>query len=109
MVTIASGATWQEVAAGMQRHRDETIMAVRPPLPSNLKHLTLPLDLTGIPNQILSPQEIEITHLKVEDLAALLAKSELSAIDVITAYLRSAGLAQKLVSSRIFWFIRNCN
>lgn len=86
---------WQAVASKLQSHRDATIAALDPPLP------TLPSDLpsnvTGIPKQILSESELYITELPVEELIPKLANGELKAVDVTKAYLRRAGLAGLLV------------
>jgi hypothetical protein len=96
-VTTASGATWQEVAAGMQKHRDSTLLAIRPPLPKDLNSRTIPLNVTGIPKQILTPKEVEITEAAVEVLVPLLAEGKLTAVEVANAFLRRAGVAQLLV------------
>lgn len=95
-VTIASGATWQEVAADRQAFRDATIAAIEPALP----------DITDIPQntillakKYLTPEEIEITESNVEELVPKLAAGSLSAVSVAKAFLRRAGLAQKAVCS----------
>jgi hypothetical protein len=94
-VTTASGASWQEVSADRIAHRDATISLLSPPL-SELP-AELPLNVTGIPAQILSADEIAITESPVEVLLPKLASGELSAEDVAKAFLRRAGLAGKLV------------
>ncbi|KAI1857504.1 hypothetical protein JX265_011239 [Neoarthrinium moseri] len=96
-VTIATGTTWQEVAADRQRHRDATIGALQPPLPE-LALKELPLNVTGLCQDTLSEQELAITGANVEDLAPKLASGEWSAASVTSAFLRRAGLAQKLVN-----------
>lgn len=93
-VTIASGATWQDVAADRQKHRDATIAAVEPTLP-NVQHL--PLNTIPLAKQVLTEEEIKITETTIEGLVAQLVKSELSAVSVTTAFLRRAGLAQLAV------------
>jgi len=95
-VTIASGATWQEVAADRQTHRDATIVAIKPSLPNITD---VPLNTILLANQLLTEEEIRITECTVEDLVPKLADGTLSAVDVIKAFLRRAGLAQKSVSS----------
>ncbi len=97
-VTIASGAIWQEVAADRQKHRDATISAIAPALP-DLKDI--PLNTIGIAKKVLTAEEIKITESLVEDLAALLAREDISAVTVVKAFLRRAGLAQKAVSAPI--------
>jgi amidase len=93
-VTIASGATWQEVALDRQAYRDATIALVEPAIP-DLNDL--PLNTLPIAEQVLTPEEIKITESTVEDLATSLAKGELSAVTVTKAFLRRAALAQKAV------------
>ncbi len=95
-VTTASGATWQEVAADRQKHRDATIAAIQPPIPD--VPAELPLNVTTIPKQLLTAEEVTITETPVEELVALLVGQKWTATEVIKAYLRRAGLAQKLVT-----------
>jgi len=94
-VTIASGATWQEVAADRQKHRDATLAAIEPALPDIPS--PPPLNTVSIAKEVLTAEEIKITESKVEELAPQLAKGELSAVTVVKAFLRRAALAQKLV------------
>ncbi|KAE9367152.1 amidase [Stipitochalara longipes BDJ] len=91
-VTISSGATWQEVAADRQKHRDATLSLLDPPLPS-VAHF--PLNTTPLAKQILTADEIKITETFVEDLLPQLAKGELSTVTLTKAFLRRAVLAQK--------------
>lgn len=95
-VTIASGATWQEVAADRQKHRDATIAAIEPNFPQ-IKDI--PLNTIPSAKQVLTPEEIEITESLVEELVVKLAKGSVSATEVIKAFLRRAALAQQAVSS----------
>ena len=93
-VTIASGATWQEVAADRQKYRDATLAAIKPYIPD----IPSPsLNTISIAKDILTKEEIKITESKVEELAPQLAQGELSAVTVVEAFLRRAALAQKLV------------
>jgi hypothetical protein len=96
LVTIASGATWQEVAADRQKHRDATIAAIEPAIPE-IKAEDVPLNTIGLAKQFLTPEEIAITESTVEELIPKLAKGELSSTTVIKAFLRRAALAQKAV------------
>jgi amidase len=93
-VTIASGATWEEVATDRQKHRDATISALDPPLPE-IKDV--PLNTIPLAKQVLTAEEIKITETLVEDLVVQLAKGEISCVTVTKAFLRRAGLAQKAV------------
>ncbi|KAI1383690.1 amidase [Hypoxylon trugodes] len=94
-VTIANGAKWQDVAADRQRHRDATIAEVRPPVP---EPETLPLNSTKTPAELLTKEEVEITSVNVEDLVKKIASGEWTSTAVINAFLRRAGLAQKLTN-----------
>ncbi|KAI1463022.1 amidase [Daldinia caldariorum] len=97
-ITIANGATWQDVAADRQRHRDATIAEIRPPVPE-LRKEDIPLNTTGIPKKLLTEQEIQITNADVEDLVKKITSGEWSSTTVTNAFLRRAGLAQKLTNS----------
>jgi hypothetical protein len=103
-VTITGGATWQEVAADAQRYRDTTIARVEPAIPDVPSEL--PLNVSGLPAQLLSPKENEITTLTTEQLIPKLAAGELSAVEVSKAFLRRAGLAQKLVCIHLPLIVR---
>jgi hypothetical protein len=100
-VTIASGATWQEVAADRQKHRDATISALDPPLPE-IKDV--PLNTIPLAKQVLTAEEVKITEMTVEDLVVQLAKGAISCVTVMKAFLRRAGLTQKAVRSLAFSF-----
>jgi amidase len=88
-------SSWQEVAARVQKHRDETIARVEPALAE--LDFEIPYNVTAIPRRVLTPRECEITELTVEELRARLDKGSLSAVETINAFLRRAALAQKLV------------
>lgn len=94
-ITTANGASWQDVAADRQRHRDATIASVSPPLTQPAE---IPLNTTGVPKSVLTAEELTITSSNVEDLIPKLASGEWSATAVIKAFLRRAGLAQQLTN-----------
>ncbi|KAI0889517.1 amidase [Annulohypoxylon maeteangense] len=96
-VTIANGATWQDVAADRQRYRDATIAEVHPPVPE-LKSEDIPLNTTGIPKKLLTEEEIKITGTNVEELVEKITSGEWTSTAVTKAFLRRAGLAQKLAN-----------
>ena len=87
--------TWQEVARTAQDHRDESINLVEPRIPD--VPTELPLDVTNLPKQFLSKSELDVTETSAEQLVASLAAGYYSSVDVTKAFLRRAGLAQKLV------------
>lgn len=96
-VTTASGASWQEVAADRQRHRDATIASLSPP-PPQISASDLPLDTTSVPRSTLTAGDLEITEKNVEDLIPLLASGKWSARTVIQAFMRRAAVAQQLAN-----------
>lgn len=88
--------SWQDIASAMKTHRDETIANVTPAVPDVPKDL--PLNVTSIPAKLLSKEEIQLTESAPETLLSSLASGELSCTALTTAFLRRAGLAQKLVN-----------
>lgn len=94
-VTIASGATWEEVAADRQEHRDRTIALIEPSLPEITE---IPTNTISVAHKILSKEEIDITQSLVEELIPKLANGALTSFEVVKAFMRRSGLAQKLVS-----------
>jgi hypothetical protein len=96
-VTISSGATWQEVAADRQKHRDSTLSLLDPPLPSIED---LPLNTIPLARKYLTAEELKITETSPENLISQLAKGSLSSVAVTKAFLRRAGLAQLAVRLR---------
>ena len=98
-ITIASGATWQEVAADRQSYQDATIASLEPALPSLAE---IPQNTIAIAKQILTEAEIRITEYTVEELVPKLAAGDLSAVEVVKAFMRRAGLAQKVVCLLFF-------
>ncbi|KAI1497874.1 acetamidase [Biscogniauxia marginata] len=96
-VTTAAGATWQEIAADRQRHRDASIAKLDPPLP-NLHAGDIPLNTTNLSKNLLTEEELTITETTVENLIEKLASGQWSSMTVVKAFLRRAGLAQKLVN-----------
>ena len=93
-VTIASGSTWQEVAADRQAYRDASIARLTPALPDIP---SIPLNAIPLAKQILTAAEVKITETTVEELVPKLATGELKATDVVKAFLRRAGVAQRAV------------
>ena len=93
--TTMSKPIWQDVARTAQQHRDASIARVKPAIPEVPSDL--PLDVTGLPKDLLSSQEVQITQATAEELVASIASGKLSSITVTEAFLRRAGLAQRLV------------
>lgn len=96
MPLIASQMSWQDVATAIQKHRDTTIAAVSPQIPE--VPTELPLNVTKLPSVLLSKDEISITEMAPEALLSSMAEGTLSATTVANAFLRRAGLAQKLTN-----------
>ena len=80
----------------MRQYRDETIAEISPKVPDAPSEL--PLDLTSIPRQLLSEDEVRITEQAPEELLSALASGQLTSTAVTTAFLRRAGLAQHLTN-----------
>lgn len=90
-----SNRSWQEVAATAQELRDNSISRIYPPVPDVPQDLAK--NVTGIPKQLLTTDEVLITETAPEELITALASGKISSTVVINAFLRRAGLAQKLV------------
>ena len=86
---------WQDIAKERETHRNEAVNQLQPPLP-HVPH-DLPVNVTKLPLSLLSAQEVRITETPTEDLLAALASAKLTSVEVTNAFLRRAGLAQKLV------------
>ena len=93
-----SKPTWQEVAKIAQKHRDDSIRRVEPPIPEIPEPDQLPLDRTDVPKYLLSTEEVVITQTAPEDLVASLASGKYTSTAVTVAFLRRAGLAQALAN-----------
>ena len=91
----AETPSWQLIAHQARLHRDDSIAQVQPPVPN--VPTSLPKDVTPLPKYLLLPEEVQITETSTEELLALIAKGELTSTEVTRAFLRRAGLAQKLV------------
>lgn len=102
---MAPTRTWQEVAKEAQLHRDASIAKVNPPVPD--VPAELPLDVTSLPRKLLTEREVEITETPAESLLASLATGKLKSVEVTNAFLRRAGLAQKLVGGSRWLRFRN--
>lgn len=76
--------------------RDGSLARVEPPL-GPLPD-PLPLNVTGVPRQLLTEEECEITETEPIALVEKISKGEYTSVAVTKAFLRRAALAQKLVS-----------
>jgi amidase len=90
-----SGKSWQDIAKIAQDLRDDSIAKVKPTVPD--VPLELPLNVSKLPGELLSEPEISITETTPEKLLDALAAGKLTSTEVTNAFLRRAGLAQKLV------------
>ncbi len=93
-----ASASWQEIAQAAQEHRDKSIVEVEPRL-AEIKYEDLPLNVTAIPRKQLSSFEIEVTETSPEKLVESLTTGKLTSTEVCNAFLRRAGIAQKLVTN----------
>ena len=88
--------TWKPLVAKAVKVRDDSLARIDPPLPK--LPARLPQDVTTIPAQVLTLQEVEITggH-DATSLAAAIASRKYTAETVARAFLRGAALAELLV------------
>lgn len=92
----SSKRAWAEIAEEAQNHRDTTIAALSltaPRVPASL-----PKDVLHLPEQLLDPSNLAITTLLPEELLQSLLAGRLSAVQVTTAYLQRAAVAQGLTN-----------
>lgn len=87
---------WQDVAARVQRARDVSIQQITPPIPEI--PATLPVNVTTMAKEFLTPAEQHLTELLPEELLSLLVSGKISSEEVTKAFLRRTGIAQKLVN-----------
>lgn len=87
---------WRGIAKTMQKHRDQTIAAIDPAVPEPPKDL--PLNVTGIPKELLSNDVVRITESRPEELVAQLAAGKTTSTAVTKAFLQRAGMASRLVN-----------
>ncbi|KAK4951202.1 hypothetical protein LTR10_010175 [Elasticomyces elasticus] len=95
-MTAGTKKSWQDISAAMIKHREETIAAINPAVPDPPKDV--PLNVTGIPAQLLPKDVISITETPTEHLLQKLASGELTSTAVTKAFLQRAGLASKLTN-----------
>ncbi|KAE8154674.1 amidase signature domain-containing protein [Aspergillus avenaceus] len=88
--------SWQDIAQGVQKTRDDSIARVEPALPALPE--ALPSRVIDVPRQVLSASEVDITESPAEALVASLASGKLTATAVTKAFLRRAVIAQKLTN-----------
>lgn len=87
---------WEDISKEMIQHREDTFAKVEPPIPD--VPFELPLNVTGLPKQLLSEAVTSITELPTETLLSRLASGDLSSVGVAKAFLQRAGLASKLTN-----------
>ena len=90
-----STKSWQDIAKIAQDLRDKSIAEVNPSVPDIPPEL--PLNVSHLPGELLTKAEISITEGTTEQLLDALASGKLASTEVTNAFLRRAGLAQKLV------------
>lgn len=87
--------SWQQTASKVQAYRLQSISKIHPAIPD--LPMPLPKNVTGVPQQLLTPHEIEITQSTVEHLLACLSTGTWTSKTVALAFMRRAAIAQKLV------------
>lgn len=74
-------------------------------LPEELVPKSFGVDVTKIPEQVLSKKEIYITDLKGVELASQIAKGELTSVEVFKAYAKRATMAHQLTNCAMELFM----
>lgn len=92
----SSKKSWTEIAEEAQSHRDATIAALSPRAPKVPSDL--PKNTLHVPEQLLDPFVLSVTNLLPEELLQALSTGQLSAVQVTTAYLQRAAVAQRLAN-----------
>ncbi|KAL8964845.1 MAG: hypothetical protein Q9197_006783, partial [Variospora fuerteventurae] len=87
---------WEGIAKIAQDFRDASVRRVEPSVPDVPSELLK--DVTDLPRRLLAENEVLITQTAPENLVESLAIGKLTCIAVVTAFLRRAGLAQKLTN-----------
>lgn len=88
---------WEETAKIAQDLRDRSIADVEPAIPAVPSEL--PKNVISLPRVLLSEAEVSLTEKSPESLLAELVTGAISSSAVTLAFLRRAGLAQKLAST----------
>lgn len=88
---------WKKTASKVQNHRDQGLQHIEPPLPDLPS--PLPKNVVELPQQLLSPREVEITRSSPDHLISHLAAGHWSCEEVTRSFLGRAALSQKLVSA----------
>ena len=88
---------WEEIAKIAQDLRDRSIADVEPAIPAIPSEL--PKNVISLPRVLLSEAEVSLTEKTPESLLAELVTGAISSSAVTLAFLRRAGLAQKLAST----------
>ena len=98
-MTSSKPQNWETVATAAKSHLAETLSLIHPPLPSYPSDYPNPLpdNVTAIPGQVLTVDEIRITELLPEEILAEIAGGKLAAVAVANAFMRRAGVASHLV------------
>ena len=89
--------SWTKTASNVQDHRDQSLQNIEPPLPDLPS--PLPKNVVAVPQQLLSPREVEITQSPSEHLLSQLRTGKWSCEEVTRSFLRRAALSQKLVGT----------
>ena len=89
--------SWEKTASKVQDHRDQSLQNIEPPLPALPS--PIPKNVIEVPQQLLSPRELEITQSPPEHLLSHLTAGKWSCEEVTRSFLRRAALSQKLVGA----------
>lgn len=95
-------AKWEEIAADKRARLEKSI-----PSEWRIDTKDLPDNVMNVPETcgLLSAEELEITKSSAVDLVAKLAKGELKAVTVTTAFCKRAAVAHQVVRTYAFIFL----
>jgi len=106
-MSASQEAPWQDVARRKQAARNKALhepVSISIKVPSNLLPQDPPSRKSGlqpvhhIPDQLLSPQDRQITSLSIADLLATIRTGKYTSTAVISAFIRRASLAHQLTN-----------
>lgn len=101
--------SWQDKAAWAQAKRSASLAKVSPKLVGVPEWKDMPLNSRGLPQEILTPREIELTEgYTITELLHLLRTRDVSVEEVTRAFLRRAALAHAAVRTHILPHVDDC-
>ena len=101
--------SWKDKAAWAQAKRSASLAKVSPKLVGVPEWDDLPQNSLGLPREILTPREIELTeNYTVTELLRILRARDVSVEEVTRAFLRRAALAHAAVRTHSLPHVEDC-